>query len=67
MVIKAMRGQRGEYYIQYYSLWNDTSWFYLISEAGVILTSVAAVIVVVVEVIDAGSSGRGRWRLSRHQ
>jgi hypothetical protein len=52
MVIKAMRGQRGEYYIQYYSLWNDTSWFYLISEAGVILTSVAAVIVVVVEVIS---------------
>jgi hypothetical protein len=48
-----MQGQRGEYYTQYYSLWNDTSWFYLIPEAEVILALVAvAVVVVVVEVIS---------------
>ncbi len=65
-----------EYSVQYYFFWNDTSRFSLILKVGIISAPVVAVVVVAVVVVvvaggdylDAGdgSSGRRRWRLSRH-
>ncbi len=43
---------RGEYLIQYYFLWNDTSRFYQVLKVEVILTSVAVVVAVVVVVAE---------------
>ncbi len=70
----------GEYFIQYYFLWIDTSQFFLVLKEEVISTPVVVVVVVVAEIIstrvavvvggggdyrDTYGGGRGRRRLSR--